>query len=495
MSHNQNQNPPDQHLSNQHTLKKQIVFGVFTCIALTFMMIYAGGHSFAAFVEDGQVNDAMDIAMDTKIQMEAEIKVEEIVSGLDQLVDIQHAGDERLFIMEKSGRILILDDTRTLLDTPFLDIQDIVASGGERGLLGIAFHPDYATNGYFYLNYTVNSPDRTRISRFTVSATDINIADATSELVIMEFDQPFSNHNGGQIQFGPDNFLYIATGDGGSGGDPNNAGQNPTQLLGKILRVDIDSTSTGAAECYSGGAYTIPASNPYVGGGSDTTGTASNCDEIWATGLRNPWRFSFDAATGDMWIADVGQNAFEEIDFQPAGSTGGENYGWRCFEGDDSFDSSGCQPASAYVAPVHTYGRGDGCSVTGGVVYRGSSYPALVGHYIFADYCTGNYWTLSGAPSATTLTTINISGGSPNSPAAFGTDLQGELYVASRGSIFHMQNPDPDATPIPATAIPATATPIPATATPVPPAATPIPGTSPVPQGNLHSYLPMVVQN
>jgi len=406
--------------------------------------------------------------------MDISINFEPIVSNLDMLVDIQHAGDDRLFILEKSGRILILDASRDLLDTPFLNIQNRVTSGGERGLLGLAFHPEYATNGYFYLNYTVNNPNRTRISRFSVSADDTNVADSTSEFVIMEFGQPFVNHNGGQLQFGPDGYLYIATGDGGSSGDPNNAAQNSTQLLGKILRLDVDGAG-GSPECDPNGAYTIPASNPYVGE-PDVAGTTSKCDEIWSTGLRNPWRFSFDAVTGDMWIGDVGQGELEEINFQPATSTGGENYGWRCFEGNADFDLSGCQPASAYVAPVHDYGRSDGCSVTGGLVYRGPSYSALVGHYIFADYCTGNYWTLSGDSSAPTHTSINGIGDTARNPAAFGTDLQGELYVASGGSIFHMQNPNPAAEP----------TPMP-TDTP-----TPTSPTSPVPLGDIRNYLPLI---
>lgn len=377
------------------------------------------------------------------------IKFEEIISGLDTPVDIQHAGDDRLFIIEKPGRVRILDGSDNLISTPFLDIENRVEDEGfEEGLLGLAFHPEYATNGYFYLNYTISSPNRTRISRFEVSANDENIAELSSELVLMEFEQPFANHNGGQIQFGPDGYLYIATGDGGSGGDPNNAGQDSTQVLGKILRIDVNGGGGSAPECdLSGGAnYAIPANNPFV------DGAGGNCDEIWSTGLRNPWRFSFDSQTGDMWIGDVGQGEREEINFQSGSSAGGENYGWRCFEGNASYDSSGCQPASAYVAPAYDYEHADGhCSVTGGMVYRGIRYAELAGHYFFADYCSSVYWTLSGNPLSPTLTIPDIIDESASNPSAFGVDAQGELYVASAsgGAIYHVQGMQAGTTPIP----------------------------------------------
>lgn len=436
---------------SRYTFRPRKIALIVSFVVLIVATASIGNHSIAAPAKDSQADPAMDL----------EIKFEEIASGLDTPVDIQHAGDARLFVIEKPGRIRIIDASENLLSTPFLDIENRVDdSSNEEGLLGLAFHPNYATNGYFYLNYTVGGPARTRISRFSASAADPNVADPASEFVMMEFGQPFGNHNGGQLQFGPDGYLYIAVGDGGSGGDPNDAGQTNSQLLGKILRIDVDGTNgSGAPECDANGTYTIPADNPFVG---STGGSSSNCDEIWATGLRNPWRFSFDAATGDMWIGDVGQNKLEEINFQPANSSGGENYGWRCYEGNDSFDTSGCQPASAYIAPVHEYGRSDGCSVTGGLVYRGTSHPALVGHYIFTDYCTAIYWTLSGDPTAPTLTTLDITDGSGGSPAAFGVDLQGEIYVASRGNILRIENPNP--------------------------------GTTPVPSRNMLSYLPLMIQ-
>lgn len=375
------------------------------------------------------------------------ISFQEVVSGLERPVDIQNAGDQRLFVIEKPGRIRVIDHAGNLVGSPFLDIESLIDDeSNEEGLLGMAFHPNYAATGHVYVNYTVNNPPRTRISRFTVSSTNANIADADSEVVLIEFGQPRGNHNGGQVQFGPDGYLYIATGDSGGGGDPDNAGQDQTQLLGKILRIDVDSSGGSGPECEQSGNsnYTIPPSNPFV---ADADG---KCDEIWATGLRNPWRFSFDAVTGDMWIGDVGQNSREEINFQPGASAGGENYGWRCYEGDEAFDTSGCQSAAAYVTPAHDYDRDDGCSVTGGMVYRGSSFSELVGHYFFTDYCRSTYWTLSGNPLAPTLTTLDVEGGSASHPTAFGADLNGELYVASdNGIIFRIMGQGDTITPIP----------------------------------------------
>lgn len=334
-------------------------------------------------------------------------------SNFDSPVDITHAGDERLFIVEQDGYIQILDADNNTLATPFLDIDSRVSSGGERGLLGLAFHPDYANNGYFFVNYINNNGD-TQISRFSVSATDANLADPDSEVMLLTIDQPYGNHNGGCIKFGPDGYLYIGMGDGGSGGDPQGYGQNRQSLLGKMLRIDVD----------NGSPYGIPADNPFAS--DDQT-----LDEIWAIGLRNPWRFSFDRQTGDLWIGDVGQNQWEEIDFQPASSAGGENYGWRCYEGFHTYNTSGCDNADAYDDPIYEYSNSfdGGCSVTGGMVYRGSEIPALQGIYVFSDYCAGILTSVTpdgmGGWTGTELFDSEVF------VSSFGEDVNGELYFAN----------------------------------------------------------------
>ncbi|HRW03460.1 MAG TPA: PQQ-dependent sugar dehydrogenase [Caldilineaceae bacterium] len=365
-----------------------------------------------------------------------------IIGGLGQPTEITHAGDERLFVAQKPGTIVIIDNG-TRLSPAFLDINTRVTAGGgnaETGLLGLAFHPNYATNGYFFVNYTAGTlgtsdPLRTRVSRFSRSADNPNTADPTSEVILLEFEQPFANHNGGQLHFGPDGYLYIGSGDGGSGGDPRNYAQNNTVLLGKILRIDVDGTSGAGPDCNMLGSnnYRIPADNPLA------DGDGGNCDEIWATGLRNPWRFAFDRLTDDLWIADVGQLTVEEIDFAPASSNGGENYGWRCYEGDRSYNTTGCQSAENYVAPIHTYTREAGdCSITGGYVYRGNSYPELNGHYFFSDFCNKTIRSISGAPESTTLHQWTAPGGGSN-PITFGEDVKGELYVGyNTGEIYHI---------------------------------------------------------
>ena len=352
------------------------------------------------------------------------IQLEVYVSGFTQPVDIANAGDDRLFIVEKAGYIYIIDGNGNWIPQPFLNIDPRVNSiASERGLLGLAFHPDYANNGYFYVNYT-NNDGNTRISRFTASTNNPNQADPNSELILLEVAQPFSNHNAGDLNFGPDGYLYFGLGDGGSGGDPQNNGQTRTALLGKMHRIDVD----------NGDPYGIPADNPFV---QDPT----TADEIWALGLRNPWRFSFDRLTGDMWIGDVGQNSWEEIDFQPASSPGGENYGWRCYEGLSSYNTNGCSPASQYRMPIHVYANTSsvGCSVTGGFVYRGAAYAALYGKYIYADYCSGRFWSLepNGPGNWTNTELIN----STNSEfVSFGEDQDGELYVAgiNSGNIYRV---------------------------------------------------------
>jgi glucose/arabinose dehydrogenase len=328
----------------------------------------------------------------------------------------------RLFILEQGGRIRIVKNG-TLLATPFLDLSSRISTGGERGLLGLAFHSQYAQNGIFVVNYTNPSGD-TRISRFVVSGSP-DVADAGSEQVLLSVAQPFSNHNAGMVAFGPDGYLYIALGDGGSGGDPQGNGQDPTTLLGSILRVDID----------GGTPYAIPPSNPFA-----TSPTFR--PEIWSYGLRNPWRFSFDRLTGDLYIGDVGQGAREEIDVQPATSTGGENYGWNIMEGNICFSpSSGCNQ-SGLTLPVLDYDHSQGCAVTGGYVYRGSAIPAVQGRYFYADFCQGwvrSFRYQSGQVSEETEWPGLSQAGSITS---FGEDAVGELYVlVSSGSVYRIQSP------------------------------------------------------
>ena len=330
------------------------------------------------------------------------------------------AGDTRLFVVEKAGRIRIIKNG-ALLATPFLDITAQVSSGGERGLLGMAFTPNYATSGRFVVNYT-NTAGNTRVSTFRVSA-NADVADPASEQIILAVTQPFSNHNGGQVAFGPDGMLYIALGDGGSGGDPQNLAQNLNSLLGKLLRLRI--LADGSAE--------IPADNPHVG-------QAGRRGEIWSHGLRNPWRFSFDPANGDLYIADVGQSALEEVNVATATSGGGRglNFGWRIMEGTSCFNpSSGC-PTGGLTLPVLTYGRSDGCSITGGYVYRGTKVTALTGRYLYSDFCDGWIRSFQFASGAATnpaqWPTLQVNG----SVTSFGRDASGELYVMTSGGALYL---------------------------------------------------------
>jgi glucose/arabinose dehydrogenase len=348
------------------------------------------------------------------------IQLTDFSTGFDRPVDIAHCGDSRLFVVEQDGLIWVLDSLGTRLDT-FLNIDPRVnSSGNEQGLLGLAFHPNYAQNGWFFVNYTQNNGGDTRVSRFSVKPNNPNEADPNSELTILEADQPYSNHNGGCIKFGPnDGYLYIALGDGGSGGDPQNNGQKKNTFLGKILRIDVDSSNQAVR-------YIVPADNPFVG-------NSDYYPEIWSLGWRNPWRFSFDRLTGDLWAGDVGQNVVEEIDFQAAG-VGGLNYGWRCYEGNQGYNTSNCQPANTYVGPIYTYPHSTGgCSVTGGFVYRGTQYPDMVGAYLFADYCNGLVWATRRNPNGT-FTTTQLANLSDYEYSSFGEDRNGELYVTLLGS-------------------------------------------------------------
>jgi cysteine-rich repeat protein len=330
----------------------------------------------------------------------------------------------RIFVVEQPGRIRIIKDD-TLLTTPFLAIEDHVSCCGERGLLGLAFHPDYEHNGRFFVNYT--APDgSTVIARYKVSADDPDRADRDSEQVVLHIGQPFPNHNGGETIFGPDGYLYVGMGDGGSGGDPMENGQNDDALLGKLLRMDVDVEEEPF--------YAVPPSNPHP-----EKGAALGL--IWAKGLRNPWRFSFDRATGDLYIADVGQGNIEEIDVQPAGSTGGENYGWNIFEGSACFHPApqpNCpDPATGFTFPVYEYTHTEHrCSVTGGFVYRGCALPDLHGQFFLADYCTRfieTFRLVDGQATDIQNRTQALAPGGPqsiDSVTSFGEDARGELYIA-----------------------------------------------------------------
>ena len=349
------------------------------------------------------------------------VGLQEVASGLSfPLYLTAPSGDaSRLFIVEKGGAIRIVKDG-TLLPTAFLDLAGRVSTGAEQGLLALAFDPDYARNGRFVVHYT-DLDGNTVVSAFRVASGDPDLADPASETILLTAAQPYPNHNGGQILFGPDGMLYIGLGDGGSEGDPDGRGQSLTDLLGSILRVDVR----------AGTGYTVPADNPFVG-------RTDARPELWSVGLRNPWRFTFDAATGDLYIADVGQNAWEEVDVVTAaqGAGRGANFGWRAMEGRHCYANQACDP-SAFTLPVLEYSHGDGCSISGGFVYRGAAIPALQGHYFYADYCRG--WVRS----------FRLEGGQAVEPQqwptlapgglvpSFGQDAAGELYVMNaEGRVF-----------------------------------------------------------
>jgi glucose/arabinose dehydrogenase len=342
------------------------------------------------------------------------------VDGLEKPTYLTHAGDGSglLYVTEQPGRVRIVRDG-TRVETPFLDIEDKVgSSGNEQGLLSIAFAPDFQQSRKIFANYTDRNGD-TIVAGFLVSADGLS-ADPASEWQVIKIEQPYANHNGGQIKFGPDGMLYIGMGDGGSAGDPQNHAQDVTSLLGKMLRIDVAQSTKDAP-------YVVPATNPDFG--------ADAKPEIWSVGLRNPWRFSFDRSSGDMLIADVGQNEIEEVNWQPAASTGGENWGWKLREGLEEFSGD---KTDAMTDPVHEYRHGeDGCSVTGGYVYHGAAVPALAGVYLYGDFCSGRIWTLrAGADGAWTNELLLDT---DYSITSFGEDAQGELYVLDRaGGIYKL---------------------------------------------------------
>jgi glucose/arabinose dehydrogenase len=340
----------------------------------------------------------------------------------------------RQFIVEQTGRIKIIKNG-VLLARPFLNITDRISVSSERGLLSLAFHPSYASNRYFYVNYT-NAIGSVVLSRFQTTAADPDSCDRTTEHIIMTVVEPEANHNGGTVAFGPDGYLYFGLGDGGGGGDNHGTignGQNLNTLLGKILRINIDSGST----------YAIPPDNPFVG--------VAGMDEIWAYGVRNPWRMSFDKTTGDLYIADVGQDTYEEVDFQPVGSPGGQNYGWRLMEGYHCYNpSTNCNPGGLTL-PIDEYNHSLGCSITGGFVYRGCRIPDLQGTYFYADYCTGRIWSfrydgVAKTDSMERTTELAPGNGlSIGNISSFGEDARGELYIIdiAAGNVFKIIPAEP----------------------------------------------------
>lgn len=349
----------------------------------------------------------------------SQFEVVQVATGFPRALHVTNAGDgtDRLFVVQQNGVIRVLDADRATLPQPFLDVSGVISADPlgngytERGLLGLAFHPNYAENGTFFINYTeVNSHDSI-VARYQVSA-DANVADPASGVELLRVAQPFGNHNGGHIAFGPDGYLYISLGDGGSQGDPMNNGQQPATLLGSILRIDVD----------NGAPYGIPADNPFADG-------VNGAPEVWAYGLRNVWRFSFDPLTGDMYMGDVGQNRWEEVNYQPAG-VGGVNYGWNVFEA--SYPYSGAAAPANATPPIAEYQHVSGhCSVTAGHLYRGEAVPTLQRAFVYGDFCSGQLWTVyrdaSGAWVDAPLTDTNYT------ISSFGLDEAGELYLVDYG--------------------------------------------------------------
>lgn len=357
-----------------------------------------------------------------------EVELELFASGLSSPVDIQNAGDSRLFALDRNGLIHIIDEDGSVNTKPFLDIiEKISDQKGERGLLGLAFHPNYATNGFFYVNY-VNNNSETIISRFSRSSSDKDIADQTSELIFMTIPQPYANHNGGALDFTKDGMLLIALGDGSGAGDPQNRAQDLTTYFGKILRIDVDNPENG-------NNYGIPDDNPYVGNEDALV-------EIWAYGLRNPWKFSIDKITNDLWIADVGQANYEEIN-KVSASEGGINYGWRCYEGNSSYNLDNCPDEDTITFPIIQYSHNNSgifkCSITGGHRYRGTAQPSLSGIYFFADYCSSEIGMLVENEGTWSMAFSQVFEG--NNWTTFGEDVNGELYIGdiTSGSIYKVK--------------------------------------------------------
>ena len=360
-----------------------------------------------------------------------QISLAVVARGFASPVHVTHAGDGsgRIFVVEQAGRIRIFDKG-AVLPVPFLDLASLIpprlVAGGEQGLLSVAFPTGFAAKRYFYVNYTRTPDGATVVARYRVSAGDANVADPASEEVLLTIPQPFVNHNGGQLAFGPDGYLYVGMGDGGSGGDPMNHGQSPGTLLGKLLRIDVESGVQ---------PYRVPPDNPFLL-------SAGFLPEIWALGVRNPWRFSFDRVTGDLYIGDVGQGNFEEIDFQPAGDLVGRNYGWNIMEGDSCYPPGtvGCN-RTGLALPVFVYDHGLGCSVTGGHVYRGSAFPSLQGVYLFGDLCSTRIWGIR--KNGVAWDNAVLAENTGLTITTFGEDEAGNVYVVNyaNGDLLKILSP------------------------------------------------------
>ena len=357
-------------------------------------------------------------ALETASSQAISLELVPFATGFTSPVDIANAGDDRLFILEQGGIIWVVQPNGA--KSEFLNITSLVSKGSEQGLLGMVFEP--TDPSIFYVNYTDTAGD-TNIARYRVSSGDPNKADPNSRQLVLFVEQPYSNHNAGDLAFGPDGHLYIPLGDGGDGGDPQDRAQNLNELLGKMLRIHVTGVPT----------YTIPSDNPYANDTAPNTRA-----EIWSVGLRNPWRFSFDRVTNEIYIGDVGQGAREEIDLLP-NNTPAQNFGWDCYEGNLDFELTGCAPKTTYVFPIFDYGRTDGRAVTGGFVYRGSLYPNMVGHYILADYASGNFWDLVRNEQGQWISKKH--GVLTGHPSTFGEDADGELYVADlSGDVYRVQD-------------------------------------------------------
>lgn len=357
----------------------------------------------------------------SRVRTLALLEFEPVATGLGFITDVAATSDGRFLVTTKTGAIRVIAADGTVLATPFLDLTGQVATHSEHGLLSIALHPQYNANRTFTIGYS-DTDGTSRVARYQADASNPNRADPSTAEIVFSQPQPFANHDSGKLAFGPDGFLYIALGDGGGGGDPNDNAQDGDTFLGSILRIDVDTTEGDKK-------YGIPADNPFVG-------DPNVRDEIWAMGLRNPWRFSFDRDTGELYIADVGQGSWEEINLEPPGFPGGGNYGWRCYEGFEPFNLTGCGPASNYEFPIYVLPQPAFCAVIGGHVYRGSTYAGLVGTYLFADLCSGTVKGIRRNDAG--VWQLSAVGQTPvGSLTTFAEDSDGELYVGSgSGTIY-----------------------------------------------------------
>lgn len=400
--------------------RRQIAAPLVALIAAIALLVACGSSDDSAAGPTAARGDTPPASTGASEQQVPSLRLARVRAGLGDALYVTGAPGQanRLFVVQQSGRIRILQNGR-LVGRPFLDVSSSITSGGERGLLGLAFHPGYARNGRFYVNYTDRAGD-TRVVEYRRATA--SRANPRSARVLLTIAQPYENHNGGHLAFGPDRFLYVATGDGGSGGDPHGNGQRTDTLLGKLLRIDVNRRTGGRP-------YGIPADNPFARGGGRA--------EIYSYGLRNPWRFSFDRRRGDLWIGDVGQNEIEEVDYAARGTARGANFGWSAFEGTERFPGGDSPRGSAPVDPVAQYDHGSGCSVTGGYVSRGKHAPGLAGRYVYADFCSGRVWSMRAGPrpggvrEETARLGVRLS-----NVTSFGEGLAGDLYVLAGGSLY-----------------------------------------------------------